>query len=72
MIKCLEDGIIPHVITDDGRDGYELEISYEEAEAVNAGSTEAEELSKALHAGVIPEAYKDAVSAMEIKRFGEK
>lgn len=32
MIKCLEDGIIPHVITEDGKDGYELKIPYEEAE----------------------------------------
>ena len=29
MVKCLEDGIIPHVITDDGKDGYELEIWYD-------------------------------------------
>lgn len=33
MVKCLEDGIIPHVIADDGKDGYELEISYKESEA---------------------------------------
>lgn len=26
MVKCLEDGIIPHVITEEGKDGYELEI----------------------------------------------
>lgn len=30
MIKCLENGIIPHVIVNDGKDGYELEIPYEE------------------------------------------
>lgn len=39
MIKCLEDGIIPHVITDDGKDGYEIETTYEESE-VNVKSTE--------------------------------
>lgn len=38
MVKCLEDGIIPHVITEDGKDGYELEIPYEEAEDINGGS----------------------------------
>lgn len=71
MIRCLEDGIIPHVITEDGRDGYELEISYEEAEA-DAGSTEPEELKKALHAGVIPEAYKDVISGIEVKEVRGK
>lgn len=28
IIKCLENGIIPHVITADGKDGYELEIPF--------------------------------------------
>lgn len=57
MIKCLEDGIIPHVITDDGKDGYELVIPYEEADDVDAGSINSDGLRKALHAGVIPEGY---------------
>lgn len=46
MVKCLEDGIIPHVIADDGKDGYELEIPYEEADDINAGSTGAGDLKK--------------------------
>ena len=46
MVKCLEDGIIPHVITDDGKDGYELEIPYEEADDINAESADAEDLEK--------------------------
>ena len=33
MVDCLENGIIPHAITDDGKDGYEIEISYEKSEA---------------------------------------
>ena len=66
MIGCLEAGIIPHVITDDGKDGYELEIPYEEAEA-DPGSTTPEELKKALHAGIIPEAYKNVITDMEVK-----
>ncbi len=56
MVSCLENGIIPHVITDDGKDGYEIEIPYEEAEA-DLANTDADELKKALHAGLIPEAY---------------
>lgn len=65
MVKCLEDGIIPHVITDDGKDGYEVEIDYQES-VVDASSTESEELKKALNAGVIPDAYKEVISDMEV------
>lgn len=71
MIRCLENGIIPHVILDDGKDGYELEIPYEEAEP-DISSTEPEELKKSLHAGRIPEAYKDVISNMEIKTVRRK
>ena len=42
MVRCLENGIIPHVITDDGKDGYEIEINYEDA-ATDTDSTKAEE-----------------------------
>ena len=72
MLKCLEDGIIPHVITDDGKDGYELEIWYEEADDINAESTDAEDLKKALHAGVIPEAYEDVITDIEVKEVRRK
>ena len=71
MIKCLENGMIPHVILDDGKEGYELEISYEEAEA-DITSTKPEELKKSLHAGKIPEAYKDVISDMEVKEVRRK
>lgn len=71
MIKCLENGIIPHVITDDGKDGYELEMPYEEAD-VDTESTESGELKKALHAGVIPEVYKDVISDIEVKEVRRK
>ena len=71
MVKCLEDGIIPHVITDDGKDGYDIEIDYQEAEA-DAASTDPEELKRALHAGVIPDAYKEVISDMEITEVRRK
>ena len=71
LIGCLESGIIPHVITDDGKDGYELEIPYEEAEA-DAASTDPNEIKKALHAGIIPDAYKNVISEMEIKDVRRK
>ena len=60
MVSCLKKGIIPHVITDDGKDGYEIEISYEESEA-DLTSTDSEELKKAMYAGQIPEAYASVI-----------
>ena len=66
MIKCLENGIIPHVITDDGKDGYELEIDYVEGE-VKQDSTKPEEIRKTLHAGQIPKAYDKVIEKMEVR-----
>lgn len=71
MAKCLDKGIIPHVITDDGKEGYEIEIPYEEADA-DLSSTKPEELRKAIHSGQIPEAYKDVISDMEVKEVRRK
>lgn len=71
MISCLENGIIPHVITDDGEDGYELEIPYEEAD-VNENSTEPEELSRCLRAGVIPKAYEKVIENIEVREVRRK
>lgn len=66
MVECLENGIIPNVILDDGKDGYEIEIEYQENE-IDLSSTKSEELSKAIHAGQIPDAYKDAIESIEVK-----
>ena len=66
MLNCLEQGIIPHVILDDGKDGYEFEMEYQDSE-VNLSSTEPEELSKALHAGLLPEAYKDVIEDIRVE-----
>ena len=71
MINCLEKGIIPHVITDDGVDGYNLEVPYEEADA-DISSTKPEELKKALHSGKIPEAYKDVITSIEVREVRRK
>ncbi len=72
MIKCLEDGIIPHVITEDGKDGYQLEIPYEGAADADTESTDPEGLKKALHAGVIPKAYKDVITDIEVIEVRKK
>lgn len=71
MVECLENGIIPHVITDDGKDGYDIEISYEEAETDTA-STEPEELKKALHVGKIPEVYAEVIQDMKVETVRRK
>lgn len=71
MIECLENGIIPHVITDDGDDGYTLEIPYKDA-GVDTASKKPEDLSKCLHAGVIPDAYKAAIERIEVKEVRRK
>jgi transposase len=64
-IECLENGIIPNVIPDDGKDTYDLEIDYADSECDQA-SHEADELKKCLHAGIIPEAYKDSIEDIEV------
>lgn len=72
MADCLDKGIIPHVITDDGKDGYEIEIPYEEAADLEVSSMDADELKKCLHAGVIPEAYGEVLSDIEVKEVRRK
>ena len=71
MIRCLEDGIIPHVILPDGKDSYELELCYVETEC-DPESTKSEDLSKCLHAGEIPEAYKNVIESAEVKTVRRK
>lgn len=66
LIKCLEEGIVPHVILSDGKEAYDLEIPYEEAEA-DLSSTVPEELKKGLHSGKIPEAYREVITEIEVK-----
>lgn len=71
MAKCLENGIIPHVITDDGKDGYDLELPYEEADA-DPSSTDPSELSKTLRSGQVPTAYKDVIENMRVEMVRRK
>ena len=71
MVDCLENGIIPHAITDDRKDGYEIEISYEKSEA-DLTSTDPEELKKALHAGQIPEAYASVIQDIKVETVRRK
>ncbi len=66
MIKCLEEGIIPHVVLPDGKDTYELELEYVESEC-DTSSTKSEDLAKCIHAGEIPDAYKHVIESVEVK-----
>ena len=69
-IECLENGVIPNVITDDGKEVYELEIDYQES-GCDATSKDAAGLMKCLHAGIIPDAYKGSIEDIEVveKRY---
>lgn len=72
MLTCLEEGIIPHVIPEDKKGGCDFEIPYEEAEELDPTSTNPEEIRKCLHNGVVPEAYRDVISKVEIKEVRRK
>ena len=61
----------PHVIKVDGKDGYELAIPFEEAEA-DTGNINPKELKKSLHAGRGTEAYKDVISDMKVEEVRRK
>lgn len=71
MVRCLEAGILPHVIPEDGKDGFELELPYEEAEADASGKTP-EEIKKTLRSGRIPEAYRDGITKIEVAEVRRK
>lgn len=66
MLACLERGIVPHVICDGGRDAFELELAFEEAGDVDPASSEPSELSRCLHAGVVPDAYAPYIKDAEV------
>lgn len=75
MAKCLKNGIIPHVNLPDGQDTYKINITYKESEETTPESADPEEISKCLHAGVIPDVYKDVIESVTISekevRVGE-
>lgn len=68
MAACLESGIIPHVIPQEGQDTYELELPYEESEISEEmrKSCKAEDLKQCLRAGEIPEVYEEVITKAEI------
>jgi transposase len=71
MVECLEHGIIPHVIMEDGKDFYELEIAYEEEEA-DKTSKKPKELKKCLRSGKIPDAYQEVIEDIRVEEVRRK
>lgn len=66
IARCLESGIIPHVILPDGKDTYEIDIPYEEKQETDPASTEAADLKACLRAGILPDAYKDVIQEISV------
>jgi len=68
MVKCLENGIVPHVTPPDGVDTYELETPFEEAACTpeEIASMQPHDLAKCLRAGVVPDAYSGVIDNIEI------
>ena len=73
MVACLEEGVVPHVICGDGKDGYDLEVDYREpAAGPDPTSTRAADLSACIHAGVVPDAYAHAIEGMQVVETRKK
>ena len=68
MAACLEAGVLPHVIADDGVDAYEIEMPYDPADDADASSTDLAEISRCLRAGVVPDAYAGSVTRAEVRK----
>ena len=66
--EALAKGIVPNVIQRDGRCTEQVQYEYKEADITDAqkSSTKPEDLSACLGAGVIPDAYKDILTDVEI------
>ncbi len=69
--KCLGKGVIPHVIPSIAKDqkktSYEVSYEYKETTVTleELSSTKPEDISKCLHAGEVPECYKQYVEKAE-------
>jgi len=72
MAACLEAGILPHVIADDGVDAYELELPHEPADDADPTSEDPSEISRCLRAGVVPDAYAGSVTKAEVREVRRK
>ena len=69
MMNALENGIIPEVTPDKGKDSYILETEYEKNIITDEmiKSTNSNDIKTCLRSGVIPDVYKDVISDIEVK-----
>ena len=69
MMSALENGIIPEVTPEKGKDSYILETEYEKKNITKKmmKSTNPDDIKTCLKAGVIPKIYKNKISKIEIK-----
>ncbi|MCD8295435.1 MAG: transposase [Clostridia bacterium] len=73
MARCLEGGIVPNVIPGDGRDGYELELPYEEDDgSADTSDASPEGIRKCLRAGMVPDAYQGIVTEIGVEEVSRK
>ena len=68
MAECLENGIVPHVIMDDGVDHYTVHVPYETCEITERmlKSGDAESIKKCLRSGKIPQVYSKYLSNPDV------
>jgi len=74
MLNCLMNGTIPHVPSKSGKDSYEFELDYKEAEITEEmlNSTAPGDIKACLEAGSLPNAYKEKgieVSIFETEQY---
>lgn len=67
IVKCLENGVIPNVIDNKEKGMFNLSVDYKKAKC-NKKSKEPKEIRKCLHAGMVPEVYKDIIDDIVIKK----
>lgn len=69
MMNALQNGIIPQVTPDDGKDSFLLETDFVDNSITDdmINSTNPNDLTACLQAGVIPNIYKDNIDSIEIK-----
>jgi transposase len=68
LMRCLEEGIIPHVFPAEGEDGFELETAYEGGEIgeEERRSGRPEDIKRCIRAGVIPVVYTGVIPEIEV------
>ena len=60
------------MVLPDGKDEYELEVEDKEIEGLDPASSEGPELDKCLYARIVPDAYRNVISDMEVVEVRRK